>query len=126
MFNVNRLLENLTGYIEARSELLRVQAKDGASTALARAVYFFALAFCGLLAFFCLNIALAVLLNHLLDSPFWGYFIMFGLYALLIVVLILNQQRMLGHARFQQIADKIIDSKKTAPPVSAPPHEDQA
>ncbi|SDK78318.1 hypothetical protein SAMN05421823_103552 [Catalinimonas alkaloidigena] len=102
-FKLDSLLENLTGYIEARIELLRLTAiekaeatSDKVSESGGTAIFFAIVAFLGLFLFVFLNIATATTLNHALNSTFWGYWIVTGFYLLIIIILLLAKKSIIG------------------------------
>ncbi|MGB3618525.1 MAG: phage holin family protein [Catalinimonas sp.] len=87
---VDSLLENLVGYVEARIELTKIQIQEkleGAASGASSVPRFIALAFFGIFALSFLSMALATLLNWAIGTPTGGYWIVFGLYALICILL---------------------------------------
>ena len=114
-FKLDSLLENLTGYIEARVELLKLtlwekaeQSADKAAFAGGSAIFFAVLAFLGFFFLLAFTIALGATLNHVLNSTFWGYWIVAGLYLLPMVILLLKKEKTLFRPQIQSALEKAI------------------
>lgn len=84
---VDNLIHTLTDYAETRIALMKVEVKDEIAKALRAALIYIAMA---LMAFFFalfLSLTIALVLNHLLDSTFWGFVIVTGLYLVVLLTL---------------------------------------
>ena len=91
-FKVDGIIENLSGYIEARMELLKLEIKDDVAKGLSKAVVFVVLLMAfGLFVFF-ISMALAYKLGEYVTT-FGGFAIVAGFYLLIGVVLILNREK---------------------------------
>lgn len=87
MLNVDELISNLTGYVEARLALAKIEIRDEISQAIAKLIYFAIVAFIGALAIIFLSISISILLNLLFKSTFLGYLIVAFLYMITFALL---------------------------------------
>lgn len=100
------ILENLMGYIDTRIDIIRLEIQEKIKSSFVSIVHGVLL---GLVAFMCLifvNIFLGLLLNHLLDSTFWGFGIIALFYVVLLIILVIG----LDKKMFQGMADKTFDN----------------
>ncbi len=108
-FKVDSLLGNLTGYLEARVELLKVEVKEDLSKGLAKGVSYLVIAFIFALMLTFLSIAAALLIGKSL-----GIITGFGIEALVyligVVVLWLNRDKLI--ARMEDLFAGMFRKKK--------------
>src|SRR5258708_29967055 len=78
---LDNFVQNLTGYVEARIELLKVEIREDVAKAIARGMGIVALFFIGFLFLFFFSVGLAQFLNRLFDGPYAGYFSLAGIYG---------------------------------------------
>ena len=100
------IIENLMGYIDTRIDIIRLEIQEKLKATFVSAIHGVLL---GVIAFMCLifvNIFLGLLLNHLLDSTFWGFGIIALFYVVLLVILVIG----LDKKMFQNMADKTFDN----------------
>jgi Flp pilus assembly protein TadB len=91
MLNIEEAIENLTGYVEARIELIKLDVKDqsvrvGVATLVWSLVGFFAL-----MALVFLSIALAIVLGYWLGMA-WGFVLVAVLYLAVGFALLLSKR----------------------------------
>jgi len=101
---LDSIVEHLTGLLEARLELFKLEAKEEIAKILARVLAAMALAFLGVMIVVFLSFSLAVWFNAFLDSSYWGYFIVTGAYLLLFVLLIVFKV----HKRIQNLLERLL------------------
>jgi hypothetical protein len=89
---IDSLIDHLTGYFEARVELLKIEAKEEISKGLSSVLVYVALAFAFLLAFMFVSVAVALLIGAKMGDTFMGFFIVAGFYLLVGVVLVLFRE----------------------------------
>ena len=107
---IDAIIENLTGLIEARMELAKLELKEEVAKAGARIIAGVVLAFLLVMIIIFVSIALATWLNYLLGSMFIGYLIITGFYLLVLVLLIAFK----AHVWLQQkIEGMLIDTEET-------------
>ena len=107
---IDAIIENLTGLIEARLALAKLELKEEVAKAGARIIAGVVLAFLLVMIIIFVSITLAAWLNYLLDSMFFGYLIVTGFYLLILILLITFK----AHIWLQQkIEGMLIDSEET-------------
>ncbi|UOQ75453.1 phage holin family protein [Hymenobacter sp. 5516J-16] len=102
----DNLMGNVMGYLDTRIDLVRLETQEKVKTAFVGTLHGVALATIGLLFFLFLNIFLGLLLNDVLDSPYWGFGIVAGFYLVLLVVFVIGVDKKL----FQGLADKLLNN----------------
>lgn len=100
------LISNLMGYLDTRIDLLKLEVQMKLKEGVVNVLHAVLLGFAAFMALIFLNIFIALLLNDLLDSHFWGFGIVTLFYIILLVILVLG----LDKKAFQGIADKAFDN----------------
>lgn len=100
------LIENLMGYIDTRIDIIRLEVQEKMKAAMVSTVHGVLLGFFGLMSFLFVSIFLGLLLNHLLDSSFWGFGIIALFYVVVLVILLIGLDKKV----FQGMADKALDN----------------
>jgi len=85
LLNVNELFDNFYKYIEARIDLFKFETKESITEAVIAIVQVVALMVLSLFVVTFLSVGLSLFLNDVLDSPFWGFFIVAGFYLVLLI-----------------------------------------
>jgi hypothetical protein len=98
------LIGNLTGYLDTRIDLVRLELQQKASSALVGTIHGVALAMLGLLFIIFVSIFAGLALNSALDSPYWGFGVVAGFYLVLLVLVVVGVDK----AAFQGIANKAL------------------
>ena len=98
------LIGNLTGYLDTRIDLVRLELQQKVSSVLVSTVHGAALAMLGLLFIIFVSIFAGLALNSALDSSYWGFGIVAGVYLLLLVLVLVGVDK----AAFQGIANKAL------------------
>ena len=98
------LIGNLTGYLDTRIDIVRLELQQKASSVLVATVHGAALAMLGLLFIIFVSIFAGMALNSALDSPYWGFGIVAGFYLVLLVLVLVGVDK----AAFQGIANKAL------------------
>jgi hypothetical protein len=98
------LIGNLTGYLDTRIDIVRLELQQKASSVLVSTVHGAALAMLGLLFIIFVSIFAGLALNSALDSPYWGFGIVAGFYLVLLVLVLVGVDK----AAFQGIANKAL------------------
>ena len=101
---LDSIVEHLTGLLEARLEFFKIEAKEEIAKILARVLAAMVLAFLGVMIVVFLSFSLAVWFNALLESSYWGYFIVTGAYLLVFVLLIVFKV----HKRIQNLLERML------------------
>ena len=100
------MIGNLMGYIDTRIDLIKLEVQMKLKNGLISLLHVVLLGFAAFMAVIFLNIFIALLLNDLLDSPFWGFGIVTLFYVILLVIFIMGVDK----KAFQGIADKAFDN----------------
>lgn len=95
IFKVDTLLDHLTGYVESRAELLKVEVKEDLTKGLAQAVGYLFIAFIFALFITFLSIAVALVLSDTFGS-FTGFSIVGMFYLIAGVVLWFSRQKLIA------------------------------
>jgi hypothetical protein len=106
-FKVDSLLSNLTGYVETRVELLKVEVKEDLAKALAKAVSYFLIGFISALFLTFISVALALFLGQRLGN-FVGFSIVAGIYLITALILWFSRETLISkfEARFDEMFRK--------------------
>jgi Putative Actinobacterial Holin-X, holin superfamily III len=98
------LIGNLTGYLDTRIDLVRLELQQKVSAALVGTIHGATLAVLGLLFVIFVSIFAGLALNSALDSPYWGFGIVAGFYLLLLILVLVGVDK----AAFQGLANKVL------------------
>lgn len=100
------LIENLMGYIDTRIDIIRLEIQEKLKSFFVSLLHAVLLGFAAFMSLIFLSIFLGLLLNHLLDSSFWGFGIIALVYIILLVVLLVGLDKKV----FNNVADKAFDN----------------
>lgn len=98
------LIGNLTGYLDTRIDLARLEIQQKASAALVGTIHGATLAILGLLFVIFVSVFVGLALDAVLDSTFWGFGVVAGFYLVLLVLVLVG----IDKAAFQGIANKVL------------------
>ncbi|OGX86498.1 phage holin family protein [Hymenobacter glacialis] len=98
------LIGNLTGYLDTRIDLVRLEIQQKVSTVFVSTVHGVTLALLALMFVIFLSVFAGLALNSALDSSFWGFGIVAGFYLILLVLVLVGVDK----AAFQGIANKAL------------------
>lgn len=96
------MIGNLMGYVDTRIDLLKLDLQTKLKSILVSTVHGVLLGLVGLMVLLFLNVFIALLLNDVLDSHFWGFGIVTLFYLILLIILLVGLDKKV----FQGIADK--------------------
>lgn len=100
------LIGNLTGYLDTRIDLVRLEAQEKAKNIFVSSVHGVALGVLGFLFVIFGSIYLGLLLNDVLDSPSAGFGLVAALYLLLAILFVVGVDKKI----FQGVADKLLNN----------------
>ena len=98
------LIGNLTGYLDTRIDLVRLELQQKVSGALVGTIHGATLAILGIFFLIFLSVFVGLAFNSALDSPFWGFGIVAGFYLVLLILVLVGVDK----ATFQGIANKLL------------------
>jgi hypothetical protein len=84
---LDNLIANLTGYVETKVQLVKVEVKQDVNSGIARAITYLIIAFVFAMVLLLLSFGIALILARQLGS-FWGFSIVAGFYLLTGIVLL--------------------------------------
>lgn len=90
---LDNLMTHLTGYVEARIELLKVEIREETAKVLASAIVIIIVTFLALIFLLFLSVGLAHYLNTFFEHAHIGYWIVAGIYGLPCLIFILFRKR---------------------------------
>jgi hypothetical protein len=88
---LDNLVSNLTGYLETKVELLKVEIKEDLATGLGKAINYLIIAFVFAMVLLFLSLGIAIVLEEMLGS-FLGFGIVALFYTIVGIVLLLNKE----------------------------------
>ncbi|QKG54185.1 phage holin family protein [Hymenobacter sp. BRD67] len=100
------LISNLTGYLDTRIDLVRLEAQEKVKNAFVGTVHGVALGLLGFLFIVFGSIYLGLVLNDALHSPSAGFGIVAALYLVLAILFFVGVDKKL----FQGVADKLLNN----------------
>ena len=89
LLKLDSLINTIIDYAETRIGLVQAEVKDTIMAAMRAAMIYGSIAVLGLFFVLFLSLTIALALNALLDSAFWGFAIVTGLYLIMVVTLYL-------------------------------------
>jgi uncharacterized membrane protein YqjE len=98
------LIGNLTGYLDTRIDLVRLEIQQKVSAALVGTIHGVTLAVLGMFFLIFLSVFVGLALNDAMDSEFWGFGIVAGFYLLLLILVLVGVDK----AAFQGLANKLM------------------
>ncbi|WP_245590583.1 phage holin family protein [Adhaeribacter aquaticus] len=100
------MISNLMGYIDTRIDLIKLEIQMKLKNSFVGLLHAIMLGFAAFMALIFLNIFIALLLNDLLDSHFWGFGIVTLFYIILFIIFFMGVDKKV----FQGVADKTFDN----------------
>src|SRR5882757_4445981 len=88
LLRIDNLMENLTGYAEAKLELFKLEIREDVAKMLSKAMFYAILAIFGFLFLIFFSIGLAQFLNRFFNYPYAGFWIVSGGYAVAFLILV--------------------------------------
>jgi hypothetical protein len=108
-FKIDGLIENISGYIEARAELLKIEVKEEITRSMAKLSFILAVTICFLIAIIFMSVGLAFYIGQLIN-PVVGFLIVGALYFLGGIVISYNKEA-ISH-RLEKKIKEIVKQKK--------------
>jgi uncharacterized membrane protein YqjE len=106
---LDAIIDNLTGLIETRIELAKIEMKEEVAKIGARIIAGVVLSFLLVMIIIFLSFSVATWINSLLESAYWGYFIITGFYLVFFILIIVLK----AHIWLQQkIESSLIDTEE--------------
>jgi uncharacterized membrane protein YqjE len=96
------IIANLMGYIDTRIDLIKLDLQTKLKNVFVSTIHGVLLGLVAVMVLLFLNIFIALLLNDLLDSRYWGFGIVTLFYLILLVILVVGLDKKVFHS----MADK--------------------
>jgi uncharacterized membrane protein YqjE len=109
-FKIDGLIENLSGYIETRAELLKIEIREEIAKSLAKLSFIFALTICILIAVIFMSVGLAVYIGELTNYVA-GFLSVGALYVLVAIILFYNKES-ISHSLESRLQEIVKHKKK--------------
>ena len=105
---LDNLVSHVTGYVEARISLMKVEIRDDMAKAISRGMVMVALFFMGFLFLVFFSIGLAQFLNTFFNYSYAGYWIVAGIYGGIFLLLLLFRKSILAYfeAQFSELMQR--------------------
>lgn len=98
---IDKILENVLRYIESRFELFKLEIEESVSIALVRLIQGLIIGVLGIFVLLFFSWGIANALNVWLNSTFVGYFIVGGIYLLLMLIVLSRS----GEGKLKQLIE---------------------
>ena len=102
-FKLDTMANNLTGYVEARMELLKIEIKEDVARGVSKVVVFVVLAFAFMLFLFFISVGLAYWIGESVGTPA-GFAIVSGVYLLIAIILFVRRNE-ISHKIEKQVLE---------------------
>lgn len=105
---IGELKENLVKLIEAKFELTKLNVQDKIEGIALKVAYAFITFILGIIVIIFLSILIALGINHLLESNWLGFLIMFIFYAIILAIFIFAKESVLStiKKRVEEVIDE--------------------
>jgi hypothetical protein len=94
-FKLDSIVNNLTGYVESRVALVKMEIREEVASVLSRALIVMIMCLTGLMVLLFLSIGLAEFLNTLYEGDFVGFLLVGGIYGLLLILMLVFRKDLL-------------------------------
>lgn len=96
LLKLDKLFQNLTGYVETQIELVKLDLKEEAQHGLENIFQVVLMMFLASFVVLFLSLGLSVLLNSLFDSTFLGYFLVCLVYLVSFIIISFDKNKSFG------------------------------
>jgi len=107
---LDNLIANLSGYVETKAELIKIEIREDVSRILSRAIVIITMIFFVLLFLLFFSIGLAHYFNTFFEASFAGYWIVSAIYLVAFLVFLVFRKTI--HKNFGKYFSEIIKRKE--------------
>ena len=111
VLKLDSIVSTLTGYVEARFDLLKAEIREDVSRAVAKSLTIVAMLLVGFMFLVFFSIGLAYFLNRYFEDTFAGFWIVAGIYGFILLLLLLFRKSIHGYFE-QQLAEMMKRKEK--------------
>lgn len=104
--HLDHFIQNVTGYVEARIDLMKVEIKEDVARAISRGLVTMAMLLIGFMFLVFFSVGLAHFINGFFDQPYAGYWSVAGLYAIIFIFLVIFKKKIYQYFE-TQLAESI-------------------
>ncbi len=108
--SLDTLIERTENFIKTSKELYRLRAIDKTSEIISGMASWLVIVIIFALFFMILNIGLALWLNEILGKPYYGFFVLSGLYAVLTLIILIFNKRWIKRPIRNSIISQLINN----------------
>lgn len=108
---IDHLIDNLSGYVEARVELLKIEIREEVAKVLARSMMVIVIILMSLLFLLFFSVGLAHFINSYFEESYAGYWIVSGIYGIPCLIFIAFRKQ-IGHSIEKSMMDLIKRKEK--------------
>jgi hypothetical protein len=94
---LDNFIEHITGYVENRIDLMKIEVREDVSKALARGMVIIALFLMGFLFLIFFSVGLAHFVNTWFNEPYIGFWSVSGVYALVFLLVLAFRKSLLQY-----------------------------
>lgn len=109
---IDSIIENLTGLIETRLELAKIELKEELAKIAARVIAMVVFSFLAVMIIIFFSIWLATFLNSVLASMWAGYAIVTGFYLLILILLIVFRVHIILQEKIEAALIENVESEE--------------
>ncbi len=108
ILKLDSLVENISGYLENKLELLKIELKEDAADLAAKFTVVLIAAFLMFAFVIFLSLALGIILNLALESDYLGYLLVAATYLLVFILIIALKEKLGLEARVKKYLTRFI------------------
>ncbi len=106
---LDNFVQNITGYVESRIELMKIEIKEDVSKAIARGLVTAALFLVGFMFLIFFSVGLAHFINAFLNETYIGYWLVAGIYGTIFLILLIFRKNIYSY--FEDQVSELIKRK---------------
>lgn len=115
IFNIDRMIDHLAGFLETRLEILKLDFKEESVRVIAKLITMAVIALFGTLFFIFFSVALGIYLNQVLGSAYLGFVILAVCFLLLFILVLIVKESSWYHNLVIEITDRIVEDSNKKP-----------
>lgn len=109
--HLDNLVENITAYVEARVDLLKIEIREEVAHVMANAIMVISVVLLALIFLLFLSVGLAHFLNRFFEGAYIGYWIVAGIYGIPCLIFVLFRKQ-INHSMEARLKQMIKRKKK--------------
>ncbi len=110
LLRIDNLVDNVSGYVDTRVKLLKIEIKEDVAKVLSKGLMSGTLIIILLILLFFISFGAAQLFNTFFDNNFEGYFIVAGMYLIILILFLIFRKSI--DKKFQKYFSEIIKQNK--------------